>query len=125
MQFAESYRDLEVYKLSRQISREIFEISKTFPREETYSLTDQVRRASRSVGAQIAEAWAKRKYEKHFISKLTDADGELEETQHWIEIAVDCHYISSEISSNLKAKCISVSKMIHAMINKSAQFCGK
>ena len=76
MEYVKSFRDLEVYKLSRQLSKEIFEISKMFPKEEMYSLTDQVRRSSRSVGAQIAEAWAKRKYEKHFVSKLTDSDGE-------------------------------------------------
>ncbi|NTW31258.1 MAG: four helix bundle protein [Bacteroidetes bacterium] len=84
MEYVKSFRDLEVYKLSRQLSREIFEVSKKFPKEEMYSLIDQIRRSSRSVGAQIAEAWAKRKYEKHFVSKLTDADGEQLETQHWI-----------------------------------------
>ena len=76
MEHAKSYKELEVYKLARQLSKEIYEITKGFPKEEMYSLTDQIRRSSRSVGAQIAEAWAKRKYEKHFISKLTDADGE-------------------------------------------------
>ncbi len=72
MEYVKSFRDLEVYKLSRKL----VEISKKFPREEMYSLTDQVRRASRSIGGQIAEAWGKRRYEKHFVSKLTDADGE-------------------------------------------------
>jgi four helix bundle protein len=85
MEFVTGFRSLKVYQLSRQLSREIFDISKAFPKEEMYSLTDQIRRSSRSVGAQIAEAWAKRKYEKHFISMLTDADGETLETQHWIE----------------------------------------
>jgi four helix bundle protein len=89
MGYVRSFRDLEVYKLSRQLSQEIFEITKSFPKEETYSLTDQIRRSSRSIGAQIAEAWAKRKYEKYFISKLIDADGEQMETQHWIETASD------------------------------------
>ena len=93
MEHAKSYRDLEVYKLARQLSKEIYEVSKGFPKEEMYSLTDQIRRSSRSVGAQVAEAWSKRKYEKHFISKLTDADGEQQETQHWIETAADCGYI--------------------------------
>ena len=83
MEYVKSFRDLEVYKLSRQLSKEIFEISKGFPKEEMFSLTDQVRRSSRSIGGQIAEAWAKRRYEKHFISKLSDADGEQLETQHW------------------------------------------
>ncbi len=76
MEFVKSFRDLEVYKLSRQLSKEIFEVSKIFPKAEMYSLTDQVRRSSRSIGGQIAEAWGKRKYEKHLVSKLTDADGE-------------------------------------------------
>lgn len=84
MEYVKSFRELEVYRLARQLSKEIFEISKTFPKEEMYSLTDQVRRSSRSIGGQIAEAWGKRRYEKHFISKLTDADGEQLETQHWI-----------------------------------------
>jgi len=87
MNHANSFRDLEVYKLARQLSYEIFTISKDFPKEELYSLTDQIRRSSRSVGAQISESWAKRRYKKHFISKLTDADGEQQETQHWIEVA--------------------------------------
>lgn len=83
---AKSYRDLKVYKLSRELLKDIFDLSKTFPKEETYSLTDQIRRSSRSVGGQISEAWAKRRYEKHFVSKLTDADGELQETQHWLDL---------------------------------------
>ena len=82
MEYVQSFTELEVYKLSRNLSKEIFNVSKNFPREEMYSLTDQMRRSSRSIGAQIAEAWAKRRYEKHFLSKLTDADGEQSETQH-------------------------------------------
>lgn len=74
---------------------------KKFPKEEMYSLTDQVRRSSRSIGAQIAEAWGKRKYERHFVSKLTDADGEQLETQHWIETALDCSYVSAEVATKL------------------------
>ena len=84
---ANSFRDLEVYQLARKLSLDIFKYSRNFPKEERYSLTDQIRRSSRSVGAQIAEAWAKRRYKKHFISKLTDADGEQQETRHWIETA--------------------------------------
>ena len=89
MPYVKSFRSLEVYMLSRLLSKEIFEVSKKFPKEEMFSLTDQIRRSSRSVGAQIAEAWAKRKYERHFVSKLTDADGEQLETQHWLEVAFD------------------------------------
>lgn len=123
MEFVKSFRGLEVYKLARQLSKEIFERSKGFPKEEMFSLTDQMRRSSRSVGAQIAEAWGKRKYEKHFISKLTDADGEQMETQHWIETAVDCLYISDETAKDLIERYNLVEKMLNSMMNKSASFC--
>ena len=93
LQHAKSFRDLIVYQKSRQLQREIQKLTKSFPREEMFSLTAQIRRSSRSVGANIAEAWAKRRYEKHFISKLTDSDGEEMEAQHWIETALDCEYI--------------------------------
>ena len=123
MEYVKSYRELEVYKLSRQLSGEIFEISKKFPKEEMYSLTDQIRRSSRSVGTQISEAWAKRKYEKHFVSKLTDADGEQQETQHWIETALDCGYISREVSDNFLQQYASIGRMLNSMINKAGTFC--
>lgn len=123
MSYANSFRDLEVYKLSRELAKEIFEITKKFPAEEKYSLTDQIRRSSRSVGAQIAEAWAKRRYEKHFVSKLTDADGELQETQHWVEISCDCEYITNEKMKNVLDKCSSIGKMVSTMMSKSNQFC--
>ena len=125
MEYVQSFRDLEVYKLSRQLSKEIFEISKKFPKEEMYSLTDQIRRSSRSVGAQIAEAWGKRNYEKHFISKLTDADAEQLETQHWIETALHCLYISKETAEGLLQQCASIGKMLNSMMNKAASFCNK
>jgi len=112
MEYVKSFRDLEVYKLSRQLSGEIFEVTKNFPKEEMYSLTDQIRRSSGSVGAQIAEAWAKRKYEKHLISKLTDADDEQFETQHWIETALDCSYLSNETSNDFLSKYSSVGKNV-------------
>jgi four helix bundle protein len=114
---------LEVYKLSRQLSKDIFNVTKKFPKEEMYSLTDQVRRSSRSVGAQIAESWGKRRYEKHFISKLTDADGEQLETQHWIEVALDCGYISNEVAANFLKQYTSIGNMLNSMILKSASFC--
>ena len=120
---AKSYRDLEVYKLARQLSLEIFNTSKSFPKEEMYSLTDQIRRSSRSVGAQIAEAWAKRRYKKHFISKLTDSDGEQQETQHWIETALDCGYITKKLSKDWLERYASVGRMLNSMINKADSFC--
>jgi four helix bundle protein len=123
MAFVNSYRNLEVYTLSRTLASNIFLLTKKFPKEEMYSLTDQIRRSSRSVGAQIAESWAKRKYEKHFISKLTDADAEILETQHWIEIAFDLQLISDEELKMVLNDCASINRMINSMINKSSQFC--
>ena len=121
--YAKSHRDLIVYQKSRALAREIFELTKSFPKEETYSLTDQIRRSSRSVGAQIAEAWAKRVYEKHFISKLTDSDGEQHETQHWIETAEDCDYVSHEKSELLVEKCREIGRLLGSMIDKASLFC--
>lgn len=85
--------ELDVYKLSVDAGMEIFELTKEFPREEMYSLTDQIRRSSRSVSGQLAEGWRKRKYEASFISKMNDAEGEAAETQSWLEYAVKCSYI--------------------------------
>ncbi len=125
MTFAHSYQDLIVYKKARDLGRELFEVSKRFPRDETYSLTDQIRRSSRSIGAQIAEAWAKRVYAKHFVSKLTDADGEHQETQHWIDIARDCGYLNDILAAELSGKCAELGRMLQAMIDKSSAFCPK
>lgn len=123
MAYVDSFRDLEVYKLSRELASSIFELTKQFPNEEKFSLTDQVRRSSRSIGAQIAEAWAKRRYEKHFISKLTDADGEQQETQHWIEIALDCEYLTKDEAKQLILEYQKLGKMLGTMIRKSSSFC--
>jgi len=88
-------------------------------------LSDQIRRSSRSIGANLAEAWAKRRYEKHFISKLTDSDGEQLETQHWIETALDCGYIDQSKSSELIGKCLEIGRMLDGMMEKSELFCGE
>ena len=124
LKHAESFRDLIVYQKSRELQREIFRITKSFPKEEIYSLTDQMRRSSRSVGANIAEAWAKRRYEKHFISKLTDSDGEQMETQHWLETALDCGYIDQNTSKQLIHRCLEIGRMLGGMMAKSELFCG-
>lgn len=121
---AEGFRDLVVYQKARSVAREVFEISKIFPKEESYSLSDQIRRASRSVGAHIAEAWAKRRYVRHFVSKLTDADGEQLETQHWIDIAVECGYIGKEQGAKLVSSLSEVGRMLNGMIQKGTLFCG-
>ena len=120
--YVEHFRDLEVYKKQRTVSKEVFRLSNKFPSEERYSLTDQIRRSSRSVGAQIAEAWAKRLYPKHFISKLTDADGEQLETQHWLIEALGCDYISHEDFQDLTQKCEEIGRMLGAMIRKADTF---
>jgi four helix bundle protein len=120
---ARSFRDLAVYKKSRKVSHAIFEMSKTFPKEEIYSLTDQMRRASRSIGAQIAEAWAKRRYERHFVSKLTDADAEQMETQHWIEEACDCKYLNPRQAGELTEELMQIGRMLNSMIEKASLFC--
>ena len=124
MKHAESFKDLVVYQKARMVSKEIFEITQLFPREERYSLIDQMRRSSRSIGAQIAEAWAKRRYEKHFVSKLTDADGEQFETLHWVGTAQDCGYLNAQQVEHLNAELSRIGRMLGSMIDKSASFCG-
>lgn len=97
--------ELDVYKLSVEVGMEIFQLSKTFPIEERCSLTDQVRRSSRSVSAQLAEAWRKRKYEAAFLAKLNDAEAEAAETQVWIEYAVKCDYLDRARAQALHKRC--------------------
>ena len=123
--YVKSYRDLKVYRLARQLAKEIFALTKTFPQEEKYSLISQIRKSSRSVGAQIAEAWAKRKYEAHFISKLTDADGEQQETQHWLDTSLDCDYIDISKNRELIGRYQEIGKMLNGMMSKSSRFCGQ
>ena len=125
LQHAQSFRDLIVYKKSRELQREISALSKSFPRDEKFALTDQIRRSSRSIGANIAESWAKRRYEKHLISKLTDSDGEQMETQHWIETAFEENYIDQRTSSQLMQKCIEIGRMLNGMMAKADMFCGE
>ena len=121
--YARSFRDLIVYQRQRQLARRVFEVSKSFPSTEAFALTDQIRRSSRSIGAQIAEAWAKREYERHFVSKLTDADAEQNETQHWIETAVDCTYIDSDVAKELLSLCGEIGRMLSSMNNHAGDFC--
>src|SRR5215208_6016008 len=123
LEYANSFRDLIVYRKARELSLAIFKLTERFPKKEDYSLTDQIRRSSRSIGAQISEAWAKRQYEKHFLSKLTDSDGELQETQHWIETALDCRYISQEEAESLLEKCTEIGRLLGGIMAKADQFC--
>jgi four helix bundle protein len=122
---AKNHRDLIVYQKARQLAQDVFILTKTFPKEEMYSLTDQIRRSSRSVGAQITEAWAKRRYENYFLSKLTDADGEQHETQHWLEIAYDCNYLTYHQLKSLHDRCEEIGRLLNSMMNKSQMFCGR
>ena len=123
MAYVSRFQDLIVYQKARILWRAVFEMTKSFPREESYSLTDQIRRSSRSVGAQIAEAWGKRRYQKHFLSKLTDADSESLETQHWIGVAKDSGYISDEKARELLLQAEEIGRLLGGMMSKSALFC--
>ena len=118
-----SFKDLRVYKLAFELQQEIFETSKRFPAEERYALTDQVRRASRSIGANLAEAWQKRRYVAYFVSKLTDADGEQAETQHWLDTATACGYIPQKDQKVLLEKGVRIGQMLGAMMAKPEKFC--
>ena len=116
------HRDLKVYQLAYKLAMEIFQASKVFPKEEKYSLTDQIRRSSRSVAANIAEGFRKRKYPKMFVSKLADADGETAETQVWLDFARDCDYLSPERQAELTKGYEEVGKMLGAMMSMPEKF---
>lgn len=120
---ARSFRELVVYQKSRLLSREIYMHTKFFPKDELHFLTGQIRLSTRSIGANVAEAWAKRRDETHFSNKLMDADGEQMETQHWIEIASDCGYIDEEASKQLVKRCADIGRMLSGMIGKAQMFC--
>ena len=119
---AKSAKDLRVYQKAYALAMEIFRLSKKWPLDEKYSLTDQIRRASRSVCANLREAWAKRRYEAHFISKLTDADGENSETDTWLDFARDCGYVSKDEHERLAADCREVGAMLGSMLNNPVPF---
>lgn len=120
------FTELLAFKKSFSLAMEIFDISKTFPKEEKYSLTDQIRRSSRSVSANIAESYRKRRYVKHFVSKLTDSDGENSETNVWLQFALNCEYITIEKFSELEEKNKEIGKLINYMINNPIKFgCNK
>jgi len=117
-----SAKDLRVYQKAYGLAMEIFELSRKWPPEEKYSLTDQIRRSSRSVRSNLRESWAKRRYTAHFISKLTDADGENSETDTWLDFAKDCGYISIEDHRCLTNECREVGAMIGSMMNNPVPF---
>ena len=121
--FAKGVRDLEVYQTAFDVQQQIFKVTRSFPKEEMYSLTDQIRRSSRSVGANLSEAWAKRRYPAHFVSKLSDSDGETEETIHWLETAFECGYIVEEVRDDLVSRCQHIRGMLNKMMDNPESWC--
>ncbi len=117
-----SAKDLRVYQNAYALAMELFELSKEFPNEERFVLTDQIRRSSRSVCANLREAWAKRRYPAHFVSKLTHCDGENSETDTWIDFAMGCGYLTAEQHKELTDDSSSIGSMLGKMINNSGSF---
>jgi len=117
------YRDLNVYSVAYQLALEIHEVSKRYPKEERYSLIDQIRRSSRSVPANLAEAWKKRRYEKAFVSKLIDCAGEAGETEVWLDFSRDFEYIEEAQHQYLMQRYDEVNRMLYGMIEKADKFC--
>ena len=122
MPTSQGFRDLKVYRLAFRLAMEIFHESKHFPLEEKFSLTDQIRRASRSVATNIGEGYRKKRYPKMFVSKMADADGEGTETQVWLEFAECCGYISKERESELRMGYEEVGRMLGGMIAHPERF---
>ena len=118
-----SFKDLRVYQAAFHLQQAIFQASGAFPPEERYALTDQIRRSVRSVGANLAEAWQKRQYPAHFLSKLSDADGEQAETQHWISTARACNYITDETKDLWIEECCHIGQMLGTMMAHPEKFC--
>ena len=117
------HQDLKVFQKSFETAMTIYELSKSFPKEELYSLTDQSRRSSRSVSANISEAWGKRKYEKSFVAKLTDSEGEARETQTWLQFTFACKYINEEQFNNLNNQYNQIIGMLVNMMSQSQNWC--
>ena len=118
----ESAKDLEAYQMAYALAMEIFHLSKDFPSEEKYALTSQIRRSSRSVSMNLREAWAKRRYEAYFVSKLTDCDGEANETDTSLDFARDCGYITESQHADLVGACGSIRRMLGAMLKNPKPF---
>jgi four helix bundle protein len=121
----DSFKDLDVYNIAFRVQQEIFELTNQFPKEETFSLTNQIRRSSRSIGANISEAWQKRRYPAHFVSKLSDADGEQAETQHWLGTVVACNYAKDNECKGLINTCTRIGKMLGKMMAEPGKWCGR
>jgi len=124
MSLPRGFRDLKAYQLAYELAMEIFRESKHFPVEEKYSLTDQIRRASRSVAANVAEGYRKKRYPRMFVSKMSDADGEATETQVWLDFARDCGYLSPDTQVYLTSRYEELGRMLGGMILKPERFSG-
>jgi four helix bundle protein len=122
---AGSFRDLTVYKKAFSLAMKIYEISKAFPKEERYSLTDQIRRSSRSVCVNVGEGYRKRQYPAHFVSKASDADMENTETRIWLDFAKSCEYINDKIKQDLESKAVEVGKLLNHMIENPEKYARK
>jgi four helix bundle protein len=118
------YRDLRVFQLAYQLAMDIFEVTKLLPKEEKYALTDQIRRSSRSIPANLAEAWKKRRYEKAFVSKLVDCAGEAGETEVWLNFSKDFGYLKEDRYQELMNKYDEVNRMLYGMADKAYKFTG-
>jgi len=118
-----NFKELIVYQKAHKLAMDIFELSKKFPKEEKFSLTDQIRRSSRSVSSCIAESWAKRLYIKAFVNKLTDSLGEEFETEDWLDYSMDCKYISYDEHQQMISGYDEVRKMLISMINSPEKWC--
>lgn len=118
----ETAKDLTVYKSSFDLAMEIFELTKNFPAEERFALTSQVRRSSRFICLNLRGAWAKRRYEAHFVSKLTDCDGEANETDTSLDFTLRCSYISLEKHEELTSMCVEIGRMLGGMMKKASSF---
>lgn len=117
-----TFKELTVYKKAFRLAMEVFEISKKFPNVEKYALTDQIRRCSRSVCANLAEGYRKRQYPAHFVSKISDSDMENSETQVWLDFALACNYIETEIYNDKTNKTIEIGKLLNHMINNPEKY---
>jgi len=123
MAIIRSFRELIAYQKARTAAKEVFKLTKRFPAEERYSLTDQIRRSSRAVGSMIAEAWARRRYEAAFVNKLNEAQGEATESQSWLDSALDCEYITAAEHARHDALFQEAGAILQGMIDRSETFC--
>jgi len=124
MALIKNFRELNVYQAARTETQKIYERSRSFPPEEKYSLTDQIRRSSRAVKAMVAEAWARRRYRAVFVNKIDEALGEANETQSWLDDCLDCGYISPEEFKQMDSAWQGIGAMLNKMIIRADDFCG-